>query len=116
MTGVQTCALPIYVMNPSGGLAPGTFTEVLWPVQRPQPTMFLPSSAVASTLERIFVVRINNGIADWVDVKTGATSGNLTEVFGDLRAGDTVALHGTDEIRPGSSVTVRLVSSESKGP
>lgn len=112
----RTMPVELDVMNPSGGLAPGTFTEVLWPVQRPQPTMFLPSSAVASTLERIFVVRINNGIADWVDVKTGATSGNLTEVFGDLRAGDTVALHGTDEIRPGSSVTVRLVSSESKGP
>lgn len=103
----RTMPVELDVMNPSGRLAPGTFTDVLWPVERPQPTLFVPSSAVASTLERIFVVRINNGVAEWVDVKTGATSGNLTEVFGDLHAGDTVALHGTDEIRPGTHVTSR---------
>jgi membrane fusion protein, multidrug efflux system len=111
----RTMPVELDVRNPSGRLDPGTFTDVLWPVERPQPTLFVPSSAVASTLERIFVVRISNGVAEWVDVKTGAASGNLTEVFGDLHAGDTVALHGTDEIRPGSRVTARLVSPESKG-
>lgn len=111
----RTMPVELDVMNPSGRLAPGTFTDVLWPVERPQPTLFVPSSAVASTLERIFVVRINSGVAEWVDVKTGATSGSLTEVFGNLHAGDTVALHATDEIRPGSSVTARLISPDSKG-
>jgi membrane fusion protein, multidrug efflux system len=110
----RTMPVEIDVMNSSGRLASGTFTDVLWPVERPQPTLFVPSSAVASTLERIFVVRIDNGVAEWVDVKTGATNGNLTEVFGDLRAGDTVALHGTDEMRPGSRVMARLISPESK--
>ena len=110
----RTMPVELDVMNPSGRLDPGTFTDVLWPVERPKPTLFVPSSTVASTLERIFVVRINNGVAEWIDVKTGATSRNLTEVFGDLHAGDTVALHGTDEIRPGSSVTARLISPESK--
>lgn len=110
----RTMPVELDVMNPSRRLAPGTFTDVLWPVERRQPTLFVPSSAVASTLERIFVVRIKNGQAEWVDVKTGETSGSLTEVFGDLHAGDTVALHGTDEIRPGSSVTARLISPESK--
>jgi membrane fusion protein (multidrug efflux system) len=114
---VKTRTMPVELdlMNPSSRLDPGTFSQVLWPVHRPEPTLFVPSSAVATTLERIFVVRINNGAAEWVDVKTGATGGNLTEVFGDLHAGDTVALHGTDEIRPGSSVTARLISPQSKG-
>lgn len=93
---VQTRTMPVEldVMNSSGGLAPGTFCEVLWPVQRPEATLFVPSSAIACTLQRIFVVRIRNGQADWTDVKTGANSGNLTEVFGDLREGDFVATRG----------------------
>jgi len=49
-------------------------------------------------------VRIRSGKTEWVDVKTGLTSGPLVEVFGDLRAGDQVASHGTDEMRPGTEV------------
>lgn len=110
----RTMPVELDVMNPTGRLAPGTFTDVVWPVERPQPTLFVPPSAVASTLERIFVVRIANGVAEWVDVKTGLTTGNLTEVFGDLQAGDTVLDRGTDEIRPGSRLTAHLVSTESR--
>lgn len=112
----RTMPVELDVKNPTGQLAPGSFTDVLWPVERLQPTLFVPSSAVVSTLERIFVVRINNGKAEWVDVKTGVTVGNLIEVFGDLHEGDTVLVHGTDEIRPGSQVMPRMVAAESKAP
>jgi membrane fusion protein, multidrug efflux system len=111
----RTMPVELDVMNPAGQLAPGSFSDVLWPVERARPTLFVPSSAVASTLERIFVVRIKEGAAEWVDVKTGVTVGSLTEVFGNLRAGDTVLVHGTDEVRPGSRLVTRFVSSESKG-
>lgn len=111
----RTMPVELDVANPTGRLSPGSFTDVVWPVQRPQPTLFVPSSAVVSTLDRIFVVRVSNGLADWVDVKTGVATGNLTEVFGDLRAGDTVLVRGTDEIRPGSRLTARLVSPRPTG-
>ena len=81
------------------------FPEVPWPVRRPRPTLFVPASAVARTTERVFVVRIRDGKAEWVDVKTGASSGNGVEVFGDLKEGDEVALRGTDELRPRTQVT-----------
>jgi membrane fusion protein (multidrug efflux system) len=67
----------------------------------------VPTSAVARTTERVFVIRIRDGKAEWVDVKTGATSGNLIEVFGNLKERDQVALRGTDELRPGTPVTAR---------
>jgi multidrug efflux pump subunit AcrA (membrane-fusion protein) len=107
----RTMPVELDVNDPSGRLDPGTFSEVLWPVERPNPTLFVPSSAVATTLERVFVVRLREAKADWVDVKTGATSGSLIEVFGDLREGDTVALRGTDELRPGTMVSPRPASS-----
>lgn len=111
----RTMPVELDVPNPGGRLAPGSFTDVLWPVERPQPTLFVPSSAVVSTLERIFVVRVTNGVAEWVDVKGGVTVGNLTEVFGKLRAGDAVLVRGTDEIRAGSRLKAHLVSIEPGG-
>ncbi len=106
---VKTRTMPVEldVANPSGRLAPGTFSEVLWPVRRPRPTLFVPVSAVAKTTERTFVICARDAKIEWVDVKTGATSGSLIEVFGDLREGDEVVLRGTDELRPGTRVTPR---------
>lgn len=101
----RTMPVELDVLNPSGRLTPGSFSEVEWPVRRPEPTLFVPSSSIATTLERTFVVRVKNGEADWVDVKAGLTSGNLTEVFGNLNAGDEVATRGTDELQPGMRVT-----------
>jgi hypothetical protein len=63
--------------------------------------------SVATTTDRTFVIRIRNGKTEWVDVKTGLTSGSLVEVFGDLQAGDEVAGRGTDELRPGTDVRPR---------
>jgi RND family efflux transporter MFP subunit len=108
----RTMPVELEVSNPSGRLDPGTFSEVLWPVERPNPTLFVPSTAVTTTLERVFVVRLRDGKAEWVDVKTGASSGGSIEVFGDLREGDLVALRGTDELRPDTLVSPRLASAK----
>ncbi|HEY3042891.1 MAG TPA: hypothetical protein VGJ39_02640, partial [Vicinamibacterales bacterium] len=60
---------------------------------------------------RTFVVRIRNGQAEWVDVKRGAAMKQLVEVFGDLHAGDQVAVRGTDELRAGTRVTPKVATS-----
>ncbi len=104
----RTMPVEIEVMNGDNELAAGTFSDVRWPVERPEPTLFVPSGAVTSTLDRTFVVRIANGKAEWVDVRPGVASGKLLEVFGNLRAGDTVAARGTDEIKPGTAVQVKI--------
>jgi RND family efflux transporter MFP subunit len=95
------------VTNPKGLLAPGMFAEVQWPVTRAQSSLFVPTTALARNSERQFVVRIQNGVAEWVDVRRGQISGELIEVFGDLREGDLVARRGSDEIRPGVRVASR---------
>jgi membrane fusion protein, multidrug efflux system len=95
------------VANTKRDLSPGTFSDVLWPVRRAYPTLFVPTSSVANTLERVFVVRIRDGKSEWVDVKTGAAAEKMTEVFGELHEGDVVAVRGTDELRPGTSVSAQ---------
>ena len=105
----RTMPVELDVLNPSGELASGVFCEALWPVRRPEATLFVPVSSVATTLERVFVVRIREDKAEWVDVKTGVNLGKLTEVFGNLVEGDTVAVRGTDELRAGAAVIPRLI-------
>ena len=103
----RTMPVELEAANVKGELSPGTFSDVLWPVRRSYPTLFVPTSSVANTLERVFVVRVRDGKSEWVDVKTGATADKMTEVFGDLHEGDMVAVRGTDELRPGASVSIQ---------
>jgi RND family efflux transporter MFP subunit len=102
--GTRTMAVEIDVENTAGRLAPGMFAEVRWLVRREKPSLFVPRSAVATTTERIFVVRITDGVAEWVDVKRGAAMAEMIEVSGSLSAGDQVAVRATDELRPGTRV------------
>lgn len=100
----RTMAVELDVKNADGQLTPGTFATVLWSVGRPYPTLFVPSTAIATDLERTFVVRVENSRTAWVDVTTGLTTKDETEVFGDLHAGDQVLRRGTDAVQPNTVV------------
>ena len=100
----RTMAVELDVTNPSGQLTPGTFAQVTWPVHRQAPSLLVPTSAIATNLERTFVIRIRDSKAEWVDIKAGANQDKLTEVFGDLHEGDEIAVRGTDEIASGANV------------
>jgi RND family efflux transporter MFP subunit len=97
------------VSNPQLTLASGMFAEVRWPVSRAQSSLFVPRTAVVRTSERQFVVRVRNGVAEWIDVRRGELNGDVIEVFGDLRAGDDVVRRGNDEIRPGTKISPTAV-------
>jgi len=109
---VKTRTMPVEldVRNKEGRLASGMFPEVLWPVHRTAPTLFVPTSAVARTTEATFVVRIRNGNPEWVNVRTGEVDGKFVEVFGGLQEGDAVAARGTDELRPGTRVNAQVAT------
>ncbi len=115
---VKTRTMPVEldVNNGDGRLSSGMFPEVLWPVRRTEPTLFVPTSAVARTTEATFVIRIRDGNTEWVNVQTGELDGKSIEVFGGLHEGDEVAARGTDELRPGTRVTTKPVAPDSAGP
>jgi membrane fusion protein (multidrug efflux system) len=103
----RTMAVELDVANRDGRLSPGTFCQVRWPVRRAGPSLLVPSASVATTTDRTFVIRIRGGKTEWVDVRTGLTSGALVEVFGDLQESDEIAARGTDELRSGTEVKAR---------
>ncbi|MBI4910139.1 MAG: efflux RND transporter periplasmic adaptor subunit [Acidobacteria bacterium] len=103
----RTMPVELDVVNPSGRLTPGMYPEVQWPFRRPRASMLVPPAAVVTTTERTFVVRVNDGKAEWVNVSKGSPTGDLVEVFGNLKEGDVVVKRATDEIRDGSAITVK---------
>lgn len=113
----QTRTMPVEldIWNPDWTLHSGMFPQVSWPVRRPYPTLFVPESAVVRSMESTFVIRVRDGVTQWVNVQTGVTSGNLTEVFGDLHAGDQVALQASEELRSNTRVNPKLASAASSG-
>ncbi|MDR4496041.1 MAG: efflux RND transporter periplasmic adaptor subunit [Nitrospirales bacterium] len=102
----KTRSMPVEmdVHNRTMRLAAGMFPEVRWPIRRSASTLFVPSTAVVSTTENVFVLLIKENLVEWIPVRKGSKSGVMTEVFGALQAGDFVVLRGTDEIRPGTRI------------
>jgi membrane fusion protein (multidrug efflux system) len=107
----RTMPVELDVENSRGKFSPGMFPEVQWPTKRLRPSLFVPPTAIATTTERSFVIRIRDNVAEWVDVKRGGSMNikgvDLVEVFGDLSPGDVIAARGTDELRAGTKVTTK---------
>lgn len=101
----RTMAVELNVQNADLRLGAGMYSEVLWPVRRPQPSLLLPSTSIVTTTERTFVIRVkSDGAVEWVNVGRGARVGDLIEVFGALKEGDAIVRRGTDELREGTKV------------
>jgi len=101
-SNTRSMAVELDVRNTDGALTPGAFATVQWPVQRAYATAIVPASAIATDLERTFVIRVRDGKAEWVDIKSGISANSKTEVFGDLHYGEKVVANATDAIRPGA--------------
>jgi membrane fusion protein (multidrug efflux system) len=103
----RSMSIELDVRNPDLRLSSGMYPEVQWPVRRPHPSLLVPPTSIVTTTERTFVIRVDNGVAQWVNVGRGARVGDLVEVFGALKDGDTIVRRGTDEIREGTKVNVQ---------
>lgn len=100
----RTMAVELDVNNPGLRLAPGMYPEVRWPVRNPKPSLLVPPTSIVTTTEQTFVIRVKDGVVEWVPVARGPAVGPLVEVFGSLKGGDLVARRGTDELRAGTRV------------
>lgn len=96
--------LEMDVYNKSKKLLPHMFAEVNVPLPDGDSTFVVAKTAVATSTEKVFVIKVVNNKAQWVDVKKGLTSGDMMEIFGDIKPGDKLVKVASDEIRNGSNV------------
>jgi membrane fusion protein (multidrug efflux system) len=97
-------AIEIDVLNKNGALKPGMYAEVQIPMLSGAKSLLVPNNAIIRSTEHEYVVTIVDGKANLVNIKEGLVGKDSTEVFGDLKPGDKIVLHGNDEIRQGDSI------------
>lgn len=103
----RSMAVEMDVNNARGRLAPGMYPTVQWPVRRARSALLVPATAVVTTTERTFVIRVRDGAAEWVPVIKGPAASAKVEVQGALKAGDWVVERGSDELREGTRVAAK---------
>lgn len=91
-------------------LKAGAFVYARLRMERGTPSYVVMPTAVATTLERKFVIRVHDGKAQWVDVRQGMTADDGIEIFGELHTGDTLLVKATDERKPGTPAYWKLRS------
>ena len=96
------------VPNMGGELKAGGYADVKLVFLRSKPSFVVAAPAVVTTLEKRFVIRVENGLTRWVDVRPGFNMGERLEVFGELKTGDTLVLKGNEELKAGTKVGVKL--------
>jgi len=92
------------VNNTSHVLKSGMYAEVTLPVERSAKTLFVPTSSVVSSSEKMFVIRVRDNHAQWVSVQKGNVVDSLVEVFGDLQQGEPIVKAASEEIRDGQAI------------
>ena len=93
--------------NDKGLLKPGMFAQIILPVSRKQQGFLAPFKAVVTTQERKFVIKVVDNTAHWIDVKTGFTGTDKTEIAGALKPGDQIISVANEEIKDGSPVKLK---------
>ncbi len=84
-------------------LKAGAFAYVRINFSRNDPSFIVPFTAVATTQEKRFVIKVKNGQTEWIDVRQGITIDAGVEIFGEVAPGDTIVKKATDERKPGTT-------------
>jgi membrane fusion protein, multidrug efflux system len=95
------------VMNTNQELKSGMYGNASFAIQRSEPSLTVPYSAVVTNLERNFVIRLRDGKTEWIDVKSGINMKVKVEIFGDLHEGEQIILKANDELKEGTSIVAR---------
>ncbi|RYG02737.1 MAG: efflux RND transporter periplasmic adaptor subunit [Chitinophagaceae bacterium] len=92
------------VINNDKKLLPGMIAEVDIPMPARDSSFVVPTTAIVSSQEKVFVIRVKDNKAEWVPVTKGRDIDGRSEIFGKLETGDNVVQKANEEIRDGSEV------------
>jgi membrane fusion protein (multidrug efflux system) len=85
-------------------LMPGSFANVQVELRKNQPTLMVPNQAIIPQEKKKLVIVARNGIADFVQVRTGVRQDMNIEVLDSIKEGDTVVTTGILFIKAGTKL------------
>ena len=92
------------IKNGDGKFLAGTVADVTFGFKSRSTSFNVPKTAVVNSTESSFVIRVTDQKAERVMIKKGIQSGDLMEVFGNLKEGDVLLKKGNDEIKDGQEI------------
>ena len=101
---MQQEAIEIDVENKNGQLKPGMYAEVNIPMLSGAKSLLVPNNAIIRCTEHEYVIAVNIGKANLVNIKEGLAGKDSTEVFGDLAPNEKILVNANDEIKQGDPV------------
>lgn len=109
-TKLRSERVEIDVINDNKKLLPGMVAEVNIPLPASDSTFIVPKSAIVNSTERLFVIRVVDNKAEWVDVKKGREADGNVEIYGQLKPNDQIIKAANEEIRNGSEIKTKEVT------
>lgn len=105
----RTLKMRAIAENPDGKVLPGTFANVMLPLEKINDALMVPTEALIPIQggKKIFIAE--NGKAKEVIVETGARTDKNVLVISGLKAGDTVLTSGVMSLKEDSPVKVSIV-------
>lgn len=95
------------VTNSNQELKSGMYGNASFNLQRSESSFVIPYPTMVTNLERSFVIRLREGKAEWIDVRSGISMNDKVEIFADLHEGDQLILKANDEIKVGSAIVAK---------
>jgi len=96
------------INNDHNLIKPGALANVMLSVYRDQDSFIVPFSAVVTTLEKKFVIKVSRDSTKWVDILQGLNLSDKTEIFGKIKEGDTLVIKGNEELKANQRVVAKL--------
>lgn len=82
------------------------FAEVVFAPGGTQGSLTVPSAAVIASIEGQYVIKVNQGKAEFVEVRKGMQFDEVTEVFGALRDGDKIIVNPRNDMKNGEKIAM----------
>lgn len=105
----RSMVVELDVPNKNRELEPGMFAEVIWHMERPYRTLFVPALAVLSKEDKTYVIVIKDSKAELIQVDRGQPMGKLVEIVGSVKTGDEVVLKPSSDL-VGAKIQVHRLS------
>ncbi|MGM9511896.1 efflux RND transporter periplasmic adaptor subunit [Larkinella sp. GY13] len=94
----------IDVDNQNRQLQPGMFADISLSATGTPGALAVPTSAVIASTEGQYVIKVEDGRAKRVAIRRGQKSGDMIEIFGDLRDNDKVIFNARETIKEGTAI------------
>ncbi|SDD93801.1 membrane fusion protein, multidrug efflux system [Pricia antarctica] len=109
----RTLKMRAIAENQDGKLYPGTYANVILPLETVDDALLVPTEALIPVQNGKKIFISENGKAKEIDVEIGARTGSSVRVISGLQAGDTILTYGVMALKNDTPVKIKFDRSQS---